>query len=158
MSSASLEPEKLIGWREWIGLPELGIASIKAKVDTGARTSALHAVDLHAFEKNGERWIDFRVPQAGLPTERRCSALIVDQRDIKNTSGKAERRYVVETTLVVGSLEWRAEFSLANRETMGFEVILGRTAMRRHALIVDPGKSFLAGPPLSKAQATTALP
>jgi hypothetical protein len=152
------EPIKVIGWREWIGLPEIGIASIRAKVDTGARTSALHACDLHPYEKDGAHWIDFRVPQAGLPKEKRCSALIIDERDIKNTSGQVERRYVVETTLVVGVLQWRAEFSLANRETMAFEVILGRAAIRRHALIVDPGKSFLAGPPHHVARAAVGNP
>jgi hypothetical protein len=152
MADAQRLQSKIIGWREWIGLPELGIESIKAKIDTGARTSALHAVDLHAYEKDGVRWINFRVPLAAVPKDGHCSALIVDERDIKNTSGRAERRYVVETNLVVGARCWRAEFSLANRELMGFEVILGRTAIRHHSLIVDSGRSFLAGPPQLNAQ------
>ncbi len=150
MPKTQVVVRKEIGWREWIGLPELGIASIKAKIDTGARTSALHAVDLRPYEKDGEHWIDFRVPLAGLPGDKRCSARIIDQRDIKNTSGVAERRYVVETTLVMGAKQWRVELSLANRQEMAFEVILGRTAVRRFGLLVNPGRSFLAGPPLSR--------
>lgn len=144
---------KVIGWREWIGLPDIGIASLKAKVDTGARTSALHTVDLMTFKKNGQPWIEFHVPHADLPKGTRCSAPILDERDIKNTGGQVERRYVIETMLVLGDLAWRAEFSLANRETMGFEVILGRTAIRRHRLVVDPGRSFLAGSPRHRANA-----
>lgn len=141
-------PEPIhIGWREWIGLPELQIASIKAKIDTGARTSALHALDLRPFEKNGLKWIEFRVPRPGVPRTERCHAMIVDQRRIKNTSGVPELRYVVTTTLILGNRHWHIELSLADRERMEFDIILGRTAIRRHGLLIDPGRSFVAGPP-----------
>ncbi|MCH9809494.1 MAG: ATP-dependent zinc protease [Alphaproteobacteria bacterium] len=140
---------KIIGWREWVGLPELGIASLKAKIDTGARTTALHAVDLRPCERNGEKWIEFRVPLPGLTTTDRCRAPVVDEREIKNTSGVPERRYVIETVLVLGNRHWHIEVSLTDRENMEFETIIGRTAIRRHALLVDPGRSFLCGSPRS---------
>ncbi len=136
-----------IGWREWIALPGLGITALKAKIDTGARTSALHAIDHQPFTQSGEQWISFRVPLAILPADQRSTARIVDEREIKNTSGQPELRYIVETTLILGQQSWNIEVSLANRESMEFEVILGRTAIRRRRLLVNPGRSFLAGPP-----------
>ena len=138
---------KQIGWREWIGLPDLGISAIKAKIDTGARTSALHAFKLQPFERDGVRWISFQVLHSGTQRTERCEAIIVDEREIKNTSGISSRRYVVATTLVLGHRRWHIELSLADREKMEFDVILGRTAIRRHGLLVDPGRSFLVGPP-----------
>lgn len=138
-----------IGWREWIGLPDLGIASIKAKLDTGARTTALHATNIKTHTKDGERWVEFLVPQSKLPKQHRCAARILDERDIKNTSGRAELRLVIETTLILGQRSWTIEVSLADRKQMEFEVILGRTALRGHGLLVNPGKSLLMGPPMT---------
>ncbi len=144
---AKTRERQTIGWREMVGLPELGITSLRAKIDTGARTSALHAVDLVLFEKDGARWIEFRIPQPGKPKSARCAAPLVDERQIKNTSGVAETRYIIETTLVFGKRHWSIEVSLADRKKMEFDLILGRTALRRRKLLVDPGRSFLAGPP-----------
>jgi len=140
-----------IGWREMVALPDLGIAALRAKIDTGARTSALHAVDLAIYEQDGARWVDFHIPLPGMPKSRRCAALILDDRLIKNTSGIAEHRYVVETTLVLGHRHWRIEVSLADRENMEFDLILGRTAIRGRRLLVNPGNSFLVGPPAALA-------
>ncbi len=137
-----------IGWREIVGLPDLGISALRAKIDTGARTSALHAVDLEIFERDGEPWVEFHVPLRSVPRSKRCASRIVDRRKIKNTSGIAETRLVVETTLVMGQRHWRIEMSLADREKMTFDLILGRTAIRRHRLLVNPGKSYLAGRPI----------
>lgn len=137
-----------IGWREHVGLPDLGIASLHAKIDTGARTSALHAIDLVEFPQDGERWVGFHVPLPGVPRGRRYAARIIDEREIKNSSGVSEHRYVVETTLVLGRRRWRIEVSLADREKMGFDLILGRTAVRRRRMLINPGSSFLAGPPV----------
>lgn len=142
---------QVIGWRELVGLPDLGIPALRVKIDTGARTSALHAVDLIEFERDGARWIEFHVPQPGKPRSERCSARLVDKRPIKNTSGVPEHRYVIETTLVFGPRHWRMEVSLADREKMEFDLILGRTAIRRRKLLVDPGRSFLAGSPYEQA-------
>ena len=138
-----------IGWRELVSLPDLGIGEMKAKIDTGARTSALHAVDVEIFRKEDEDWASFVVPRLG---RDRRSARLVDQREIRNTSGIPENRMVVETTLLLGRHRWRIEASLANREKMEFDLILGRTAIRRHGLLVDPGRSFLAGPPVGKKE------
>ena len=137
-----------IGWRETVGLSDLGIAALRAKIDTGARTSALHAVDLEVYERNGVRWVEFHVPLPGEPRWKRCATRIIDEREIKNTSGVPESRLIVETTLVLGQRHWRIELSLADREKMEFDLILGRTAIRGRRLLVNPGRSFLAGPPL----------
>lgn len=136
-----------VGWREIVSLPDLGVSRLKAKVDTGARTSALHAVDLAPFERAGLRWIAFRVPSGGAPPQGRSEAIVVDERPIKNTSGIPETRIVIETTLVLGRRHWIIEVSLADRGEMEFDLILGRTAIRRHRLLVNPGRSFLAGEP-----------
>lgn len=136
-----------IGWREIVGLPDLGINRLRAKIDTGARTSALHAVDLVPIERDGVPWIEFNVPLTGEPRTKRYAAPIADERAIKNTSGTPERRYVVKLVLVLGGRHWHIDVSLADREKMKFDMILGRTAIRGRRLLVDPGKSFLAGPP-----------
>lgn len=136
-----------IGWRELIGLPELGISQLRAKIDTGARTSALHAVDMSVFEDDGIRFVRFHVPLPDQPKNMRCTARIIDDRQIKNTSGVPENRYVIETTLVLGHRHWRIEVSLADREKMEFDLILGRTAIRKRGLMVNPGSSYLLGAP-----------
>ena len=137
-----------IGWREIVGLSDLGIAALRAKIDTGARTSALHAVDLEVYERDGVPWVEFHVPLPREPRRKRCATRIIDERKIKNTSGVAEFRYIVETTLVLGQRHWHIELSLADREKMEFDLILGRTAIRGRRLLVNPGRSFLAGPPI----------
>jgi hypothetical protein len=138
----------VIGWREMIALPEFGIASMRAKIDTGARTSALHALDQVRFEKDGDPWVRFRVPIPGTPRTTRFSAPVLDERDIRNTSGEPENRIVIRVLLILGWHRWHVEVSLANREKMEFDMILGRTAIRRRGITVNPGRSFLAGPPL----------
>ncbi len=139
-----------IGWREHVGLPDLGIASLTAKVDTGARTSALHAVD-HAFEtRDGEDWVTFTVPHPDTGKDVRVSAPVLDEREITNTSGVPEQRIVIATTMQIGTRRWPIEVSLADRENMTFDMILGRTAIRGRRLVVAPGKSFLAGKPRRK--------
>ncbi len=138
----------VIGWREKISLPNLGVVDIRAKIDTGARTSALHAVDQEIFERDGARWVCFRVPASRYHRDVRIEAPISDERLIKNTSGVPELRLVIETLLVLGRHRWHVEVSLANRENMGFDMILGRTAVRSRRVLVNPSKSFLAGDPI----------
>ncbi|MCD1626705.1 RimK/LysX family protein [Seohaeicola saemankumensis] len=140
-------PSILIGWRERIALPELGITLLQAKIDTGARTSALHATRLKRFEKDGAEWVRFHIPHASGLAARDVEAPLVDRRQIKNTSGKGENRLVIETLLVLGARQWRIEVSLADRSEMAMPIILGRTAIRKRGLLVDAGKSFLAGKP-----------
>ncbi len=147
-----------IGWRELVGLPDIGIAALKAKIDTGARTSALHAVDLETFTHAGVQWVSFHVPLADKFGGKRHTSPIVDQRRIKNTSGVQESRYIIETTLVLGRKHWKIEVSLANRQKMELDLILGRTAVRRRRLLVDPGRSFLAGRPASLSEVPPPAP
>ena len=132
-----------IGWREFVAMPELGISRFRAKIDTGARTSALHATNQRVFTKEGEKWIEFHVHVPGTPRTTRCSMPLAGVRRIKNTSGLAEERYIIKTKLVLGSRRWPIEVSLADRENMGFDLILGRTAIRGRKLLVNPGRSYL---------------
>ncbi len=134
-----------IGWRECVALPELGIKSMRAKIDTGARTSALNTDNLERFERNGDSWVSFTLPAAGRKSTVRYEAKLADTRNIKNTGGIAETRPIIETVLVLGKRAWVIEISLADRENMKFDMIVGRTALRKKRLIVNPGRSFLAG-------------
>ncbi len=136
-----------IGWREFVGLPDLGIETLKAKIDTGARTAALHAVDLQPLERDGIRCISFRVPLTGQPAGPLYIAPVHDRRAVKNTSGIPEERWIIRTTLLLGRHRWHIQVSLANRENMGFDLILGRTALKGRRVLVNPARSFLAGLP-----------
>ena len=139
-------PPLVIGWREHIGLPDFGIPSMPAKIDTGARTSALHAVDQVIEKVDGLTWISFTIPIGNRRSAARLRAPLVDERMIKNTGGVPEKRFVVRTTLVLGARRWPIEVSLANRKKMEFDIILGRTAIRRHGILVDAGRSWLLDP------------
>jgi hypothetical protein len=129
-----------------VAFPELGIPRIKAKVDTGARTSALHAWHIREVERNGEPWARFCVHpnQRTMAGEVWCEAPIVDHREIRNSGGRGEHRYVVATDLQLGADRWPIELTLTSRDNMGFRMLLGRTAIRRR-LLVDPGRSYLLG-------------
>jgi hypothetical protein len=142
-----------IGWREYVGLPDLGVSSMRAKIDTGARTSALHAAGIERFQRDGRDWVRF-APLAGGQRER-CEAPIVHHRHIKNTGGSSEERPIIETTLVLGRYRWLVEVSLTNRDNMEFDLIVGRTAVRRYRMVVNPGRSYIAGLPLGPAAAVT---
>ena len=143
-------PPLLIGWREKIALPELGIALMQAKIDTGARTSALHATRAVRFQRDGAEWVRFHIPHASGLQARDCEAPLVDRREIKNTSGLGEDRLVIETLMVMAGRRWRIEVSLADRSAMAMPIILGRTAIRKRGILVDAGKSYLAGMPLPR--------
>ena len=132
-----------IGWREFVELPDLDLPAFRAKIDTGARTSALHATRQKIVEHAGEEYVEFHVPFRGRPSTTRCRAPLVARRLIKNTSGIPEERLIVRTTLVLGPDRWPIEVSLADRENMGFELILGRTAVRGRRLVINPGRSYL---------------
>ncbi len=143
---------QMLGWREWVSLPGLGIAAIKAKLDTGARTSALHAWDLSLRKVDGRQWIRFRVhPMHGDETASVvCEAPLSDRRWVTNSSGARERRYIISTDLRIGPSRWPIELSLTNRDAMEFPMIIGREAMRGR-LAVDPAASFRAGKNLAGA-------
>jgi len=134
----------LIGWREWVALPQLGIETIKAKIDTGARTSALHAWDIEPFERDGEAWVRFKLHplQRNNRTIVACEARVVDRRQIRNSGGRAETRYVIKTVLSLGDTSRTIEVTLTNRDKMGFRLLLGRTAVKNRFLI-NAGRSYL---------------
>ena len=138
---ARLTPKPLkIGWREWVGLPDLGVGAIKAKIDTGARTSALHAYQIEPFRRGGALWLRFKLHpiQRSEASKVTCEARAIDERTVRNSGGGVERRYIVKTMLKLGEQAWSIELALANRDQMGFRMLLGRTALEGRALI-EPG-------------------
>lgn len=139
---------KLIGWREWIGLPGLKIPALKVKVDTGAATSALHATKIRYLEKlNGETMVSFVVTERLHPRKtKRVRAPLVEQRKVKSSLGHASIRPVIRTTIELGGETWPIEITLVNRDPMGFRMLLGRKAVKGRYL-VQPGRSFIQSEP-----------
>lgn len=143
----STQAQTVVGWREWISLPDLGIDWIKAKIDTGARTSALHTFSLETGREHGQRIARFGVHPYQRSTEHIiwCQAPIVDERNVRDSGGHREWRHVIATDLALAGRRWPVEITLTVRDTMLFRMLVGRTAMS--ALRVDPTTSFLTGRP-----------
>jgi hypothetical protein len=141
-----------LGWREWIALPELGIPAIKAKIDTGARTSALHAFYLETFHVNRRRRVRFGVHplQRRVDLELFCETAVVEERYVTDSGGHGEQRLVIHTPIVLGDSVWPIEITLTNRDPMMFRMLLGRTALERRFL-VDPARSYTLGRDLPRA-------
>lgn len=134
----------VVGWREWVSLPELGIPRIKAKIDTGARTSALHAYDVRFVRRGGKRIVKFRVhpEQKNSRVVVEAEGVWLEERKVRSSSGTETVRPVIRTELQVGDRRWPMELTLTRRDAMGFRLLLGRQALKGRCL-VDPGSSFL---------------
>ena len=155
MNRSVQEPLWVIGWREWISLPDLDVNQIKVKIDTGARSSALHAYKVQHFKRGGRRMVRFEVRPyqrnslLSIPAE----APLVDERTVRSSSGHAEVRSVIRTRIRILEREWEIDISLTNRDEMGFRMLLGREALKNRFLI-DPGRSFRAGRRSSDGEGT----
>jgi hypothetical protein len=139
--------QAVVGWREWLALPELGIPGIKAKIDTGARTSALHAYFVEPYREAGNDYVRFGVH----PLLRRenliriCCAPVRDRRQVADSGGHREERYVIETLIQIGELARSVEMTLTNRDSMKFRMLLGRSALQELGVVVDPSCSYQLG-------------
>ena len=140
------DPLMVVGWREWAGLPDLGIAGVEAKIDTGARTSALHADSIEAQEADGRASVRFRVTGEA-ETVPRHEAVVADRRWVRSSNGETELRFVIRTDLVLAGLRWPVEITLTNRECMELPMLIGREALAGRVL-VDAQKSWLCGRPV----------
>jgi ribosomal protein S6--L-glutamate ligase len=141
----------MIGWEEWCSLPALGLPAIKAKIDTGAKTSALHAFNIRPFQENGIQLVAFCVYplQRNRDVYKTCTAEVIDERVVMNSGGHKELRYVIKTPLILGDQRWDIEITLSNREPLTFRMLLGREALNGH-VIIDPMKSMRQGKPSLK--------
>lgn len=142
MSDQKLAPA-FVGWRELVGLPDLVDVRIPAKIDTGARTSSLHATEIERFDRDGQRWVRFQLDLGeGRSQPVTCEVPRADKRTITSSNGESQDRFIIKTRLQLGPHIYRAEFSLADRSDMQFPILIGRTALRSRFL-VDSGRSWL---------------
>ena len=136
----------IVGSEEWCSFPGLGVPAIKARVDSGAKTSSMHAFNIHKFRREGQSWVSFEVHplQNDRRTVIRCERPVIDKRVVKSSSGASETRYVIGATIKVATDTWDIELTLANRDSMGYRMLLGREAMSGR-MLVDPSLSFCLG-------------
>lgn len=149
MNTSTRQPLHCLGWREWASLPSLGIDLLKCKVDTGARTSCLHAFNCEIDTSDAEQHVvHFHIHPDQHDRRRviKCKAPIIDEREVTDSGGHRERRLVIRTPIIIGPWSFPIELTLTNRDTMRFRMLLGRTAME-HRFVVDPARSFLAALP-----------
>lgn len=146
MSVLTQDSPITVGWREWLSLPELGLPPVKAKIDTGARTSCLHAFSLQPFSRDGKPWVRFGMHpnQRDISKEIFCEAEVIDERIVTDSGGHKETRYVILTQLVLPTASWPIEVTLTNRDSMRFRMLLGRSAMQGR-IVVMPDQSYLLG-------------
>lgn len=150
----NLTPLPMLGWREWVALPTFNIERIKAKIDTGARSSALHAFIIDPYRRAGENWVMFAIHplQKNSDVIVECHAQVKDRRLVSDSGGHKQRRYVIDTQVMLGNFIINAEMTLTNRDSMRFRMLLGRTAMNAQ-FIINPNASYLQGNPnITEAQ------
>ena len=147
----------MIGLREWVALPDLGVAGLRAKIDTGASTSSLHATEIETFEREGETWVRFNAHLGSVVQlrHRRCEAPLVAMKTIKSSNGHAQTRYVIKTSLALGDRVWEVEFTLACRKAMRYRLLLGSKALVHGQLVVNPGVTYVQDKPTFPASTTT---
>ncbi|AWM80395.1 ATP-dependent zinc protease [Gammaproteobacteria bacterium ESL0073] len=138
----------IVGLYEWISLPELGVIGLRAKIDTGASTSSLHATDIEVFNRNNKKWVRFTA-HIGTLVQRghRCEAPLVSTKTIKSSNGLSQSRYVITTQLTLGNHTWPVEFTLACRRTMQYRVLLGSKALIDGEILVNPALSYVQSKP-----------
>ncbi len=135
----------IIGWREWVSLPVLGLIAIKAKIDSGAKTSSLHAFDIFLEEEGGKTYVLFKIHplQNNSSLVISCRAIMVDRRIVTDSGGHKEERYVIRTSLHIAGVKKKVELTLTNRASMKYRMLIGRAALKQ--FYVDPSQSYLAG-------------
>ncbi len=151
MEESVKKKSDIIGWREWVSLPFIGLIGIKAKMDTGAKTSSLHAFDIYLEKKlSGKTYVHFKVHpiQNELSFVVSCQALLIGKRVVTDSGGHKEERYLIRTTLELGSVKKKVDITLTNRETMKYRMLIGRSALK--AFYVDPTQSYLMGKTLKQ--------
>lgn len=145
MDSEVKKESKIIGWREWASLPDLGLTAIKGKIDSGAKTSSLHAFEIELEEKGTKTYVNFKVHplQHDFSVVINCRALLVDRRYVTDSGGHKEERFVIRTSMVLAGVKKRIELTLTNRETMKYRMLIGRAALKHY--YIDPSQSYLSG-------------
>jgi hypothetical protein len=148
---SNIEQLDEIGWREWVALPDLNVKQVKCKVDTGAKTSALHTYFIEPIKKSGKDYVRFGLHplQKNLDYEVICVAKVADQREVTDSGGHKEKRYVIKTPIKLGKYVWEIEITLTDRESMLFRMLLGRDAIKNQ-FIVNPARSYLIGKKMRK--------
>lgn len=146
-----MQQKVIVGSEEWCSLPTIGIPTIKARVDSGAKTSAIHAINIKTFTKNQQEWVKFDINpiQNNAKALIHCEAQLIDQRIVKSSSGFREKRYVIQTSVSLGDKTWDIEVTLTNRDSMGYRMLLGREAMSGRVM-VDPEQRFVLGQPTNE--------
>lgn len=148
MTTRSERGKIVIGWREWVQLPDLGVAEMKAKVDTGADNSSLHAFNVERFERDGAEYVRFEIhpkQRSSRPTIA-CEAPLAMEKKVKNPGGRSELRPVIRTRVIVAGVELTALVNLTSRDEMGYRMLLGRRAVRSK-FVIDPGRSYVGARP-----------
>jgi ribosomal protein S6--L-glutamate ligase len=139
--------KKIIGWKEWFSLDCLGLPAIKGKIDTGAKTSSLHAFNIENFYIEDVEYVKFDIHplQKNKGLSRTCFARVIERRMVSDSGGKKEKRFVIKSDIKIGTAKIRIELTLANRDSMAFRMLLGREAIKQAKMLVDISKSFLCG-------------